>query len=111
MSNLKLWLNVLKSGKYRVNTNNISLKRADGSFSIPGIAADLYIKLTKKSSWDHYRSFTETGNDCDLPIPVIKWLGIEKLRSTFETMALMKGSVKEVTKQVEDILKQEGYLK
>lgn len=116
MNNLKLWLKALKSGKYKVSTEQNHLKTDDGSFSVAGLAADLYIRATKKSSWDGGQ-FTETGNDKDFPITVLEWLGIKNLNlthidkeSTFMYLRNIKKPVKEVVKLIEEVLRKEKIL-
>lgn len=116
MNNLKLWLKALKSGKYKVSTNQGFLKSDDGSFSVAGLAADMYIRATKKSSWDG-NQFTETGNDKDFPITVLEWLGIKNLLHTdvgsdanFMYLRNIKKPVKEVVKLIEEVLRKEKIL-
>ena len=114
--NLKLWLSVLKSGKYNLHnastSNNLRLKK---SYSIPGVAADLYIKLTGKSSWNTAGMFVETDNFEDFPITVLRWLGIDHLKNkiitnkeSLQTLVNIKLPIKDTIKIIENFLKQEG---
>ena len=113
--NLKLWLSVLKSGKY--NLHNISKSdnlKLPKSYSLPGVAADLYIKLTGKSSWSN-NMFTETDNYADFPITVLKWLGIDHLKNkiitdkeSLQTLVNVRLPIKDTIKIVENFLRREG---
>lgn len=116
MNNLKRWLKVLKSGKYKVYTNDITLRKDDNSFSLAGLASDMYIKATKRSSWRNVTYFTETNNMADFPESVLKWLGINgeiKLGDTgyvFTCLSNIHKPLKQVITLVEETLKKEGIL-
>ena len=79
--NVKKWVDVLRSGKYK--QGRLYLRRADNDrFCCLGVACDLYRKETGEGEWilgtqSYYVFENENGNATNvLPSKVKKWLGL-----------------------------------
>ena len=98
----KLWVNALRSAKYKQTNLDNCFKDEYGRFDVLGVLCDLYRKETGLGRWSHgvlcnsYQRQFLSATSC-LPIDVAMWAGIDtddmlvpiKYRGSMTTLAFL----------------------